>query len=224
MKSIFITIILLASALLFSTCSKSKKQWKETYVQGHLTEYYTGKPIANTEVVLYGITDQNMSNRYERIVEKTTTDAAGHFSFKSFNAYKANEDTYNIGLKSTNLLLVVDGKVADYSHYITKGENNNMELKAIKKIKYTGIIENVSYLNDSDKICITSDFSADIVEAGEKHPEFCLTGLVNKEYGPNEITANVPIKYNYTVTRNSIFKSYEFTIIPRNDTTFYIKY
>jgi hypothetical protein len=119
-KNIPISIILLTTILFFTTC---KKQLKQTFVEGRLTEYYTGKPIANITLILYGLTDKNIyNNRTDKIVETTTTDAAGHFSFNKFNAYKAQEDNYNISLEGTDLALVVDGKVKDSSPYLTKGK------------------------------------------------------------------------------------------------------
>jgi hypothetical protein len=125
------------------------------------------------------------------------------------------------------LLLVVDGKVADYSHYITKGENNNVELRVIKPcyVKFSFVPTDGIY-NDSDTICVSVDNSEEEI----------LTSYgvgISKEYCKSTpqivgagayVSAGIHIKAYWTINKSGNKNSYADTYLILNDTTIKINY
>jgi 5-hydroxyisourate hydrolase-like protein (transthyretin family) len=207
--------------LLLTTC---KKQWKKTTVEGHLTEFYTGKPIANAKLILYGLTDKNIDNNStDKIVETTTTDANGYFTFKKFNAYKSQEDNYNIYIDSFDLLLVVNDKVKQYLT-ITKGKKNNLGLKAITRCDITINFSNQASNYSFDSLCFKYDYSNEkVLKDYYSNNWQCRFGYQTVITG-NSFSAGILVNYYWRTYKNNTSTNYSGSINVQNDTTINISY
>jgi hypothetical protein len=206
---------------LFTTC---KKQWKQTFVEGRLTEYYTGKSIANIELVLYGLTYENKTNKTERIVEKTITDASGHFKFSNFNAYRDKDDNYSVSLKNSDLSLVVDGKIKDSSPYIIKGKKNNMELMVMKKCYIAINFQDIDGGYQNNKLCFKFDYSNEKIITTKAYENLdCYNGYQLVRIG-EFFSKNILLKYSWNELKNDSTYNYLDSLKVNNDTTITINY
>jgi len=215
MKLTFKLFLSIAIMLLFTTC---KKQWRSTIVEGYARDYYSKQPIVGAKIELHA---PEGSSRDFGLLQVATTDSKGHFVFEKFNALKnQNDNGRYIEIRTPENYSAYN---TDGSCWYKAGKKNVLEPTLIRKVNVKFIVENFNFQGDSDKFCIHSDYSADIVDNGQIIPEQCFYGNYYRESN-FKVTANVPVKYFYTVTRNYNPINHELDIIYSNDTTINLKY
>lgn len=207
-------ITMMFCQVLFSTC---KKQIKETYVEGIARDYYSKKPLENIEVYLYEVNGLEGYDHGE--IQYVNTDENGYFKFQNFQAYK--DHNYAIGVKNQK---GYDNYLGDINTYrVIKGKKNFLVPILIKECTVRFDLINENPFNDSDKVCIKIDASAEkILPTGDNkfHCEYSIN--FTRPYVFYSAGLQLPVYINIIKNNISIEKNYNFFI--SNDTTITIKY
>ncbi len=209
MKSIIQLTFILIIILFFTTC---KKDLRHTFVEGIAQDYYTKEPIADAQVELIGPGGDQYG-----VITSVYTDANGHFEFEKYRAEKSGDYYINISGKN------YDSYNIDGSGNVKTGKKNDLRPSITTKVNVTFITNNINFLNDSDRICLFADYTADFFVKGEITSEACFYGDYYRE-SKFKTVANVPILYNYSVRRNSLITSHVMKIIYTKDTTINFNY
>jgi len=222
MKTTF-KLLLLLFVVLFSNC---KKQLEKTKIEGELKEYYTQKPLAGAELILYN-NDSNDPhfNSAETVIQKTNTDANGHFSFTSFRAVKRGD--YWIELNYGKYTMGTDASTVEQNHIkIDKKEKNYFTAVAIKTCRVKFKMTDTLVYDTNDKLCLALDYSNDNIlhsGTGVFYPQCIIGSPVVTDEGA-ELAANVVFGISWEVTKNNVTNSFNKSVYIINDTLIEIKY
>ena len=211
MKIIIQLASILFVLLFFTTC---KKDIRHTFVEGIAQDYYTKEPIAETMVQLKG----PGGDEYNTITT-VYTDANGHFEFEKFRAEKSGDYYVNISGKN------YDSYNKDGSANVVTGKKNKLIPTMARSCLIDFKLNRISNQTDSAKICLSLDDSEDKVITpelrGYRGPA-CFQQTI--QLGASTISANINLKYYYTINSNGNVLNYSSVLFTKHDTLITINF